>query len=255
MELSTLFLATVQTSFFLGLLHGINPCGHSWLVLAPFVSSEHRGKRVALLTASFLSGTAIACILLGSAIGAVSGFIPSSSATIIETGTALLLLILGICLLYKPHLLHHHDHDTHHGVHENQPCHHNHAHETKTASCCHTHQDETSWVSRLRHISSTSQLLAPALFLVGFLNMIIPCPTVAIMYSYALNSGRALEGLIVFGIYAISTTIAVSCVITLIFLVTNMAGKLQKKWIEPLIMRISGIIIIVFSIYELCTLY
>jgi nickel/cobalt exporter len=30
-----------------------------------------------------------------------------------------------------------------------------------------------------------------------------------------------------------------------------MAGKLQKDWVEPLIMRVSGVIIIIFSGYGL----
>ena len=60
MEMETLFLAALQSSFVLGLIHGVNPCGHSWLVLAPFVTGEKRGGRVALLTAAFVGGTAVA---------------------------------------------------------------------------------------------------------------------------------------------------------------------------------------------------
>ena len=58
MEIETLLFAAIQSSFLLGLLHGVNPCGHSWLVLAPFVSGEKKGSRVTLLTTMFLGGTA-----------------------------------------------------------------------------------------------------------------------------------------------------------------------------------------------------
>ncbi len=32
--MESLFLIALQSSLFLGLIHGINPCGHSWIVLA-----------------------------------------------------------------------------------------------------------------------------------------------------------------------------------------------------------------------------
>ena len=69
MEVETLLVAAIQSSFMLGLIHGINPCGHSWLVLAPFVSAEKNGQKVTLLTVSFLAGTALACLLLGASLG------------------------------------------------------------------------------------------------------------------------------------------------------------------------------------------
>lgn len=253
METSTLFFAAVQTSFLLGLLHGINPCGHSWLVLAPFVSGERKSRRVAGLTLSFVSGTILACLLLGVTIGAVSKFLPPILAPIIEIATAAILCILGILLIYDPHLLHNHDHDEE--EHSGDP----HCHGTETeqtgdhgsSACCCSHPKKSSLTGRLRTMTKNQTLLAPALFLIGFFNMIIPCPTAAIMYTYAINSGSPLHGVAVFGVYALSTAVSVSIVVTLIFLITNMAGKLQKKWIEPLIMRFAGVVLIVFSAFEL----
>ena len=95
------------------------------------------------------------------------------------------------------------------------------------------------------------QCLLPTLFGVGFVNMIIPCPTAAVMYGYALNSGSALAATVVFGSYAIATAIAVGGVIFLIYRMTAMAGRLQKEWIESLVMRVAGCIIVVFSLYGL----
>jgi len=79
--------------------------------------------------------------------------------------------------------------------------------------------------------------------------MIVPCPTAAIMYGYALNAGSAFKATLVFGTYAISTAIAVGGVIFLIFKVTTMASSLQKDWVEPLVMRLSGGVIVIFSVY------
>jgi nickel/cobalt exporter len=94
-------------------------------------------------------------------------------------------------------------------------------------------------------------MLPYALFGIGFVNMIIPCPTAAVMYGYALNAGSTITATLVFGTYAISTALAVGGVIFVIFKATTMASSLQKEWVEPLIMRFAGGVIIIFSGYGL----
>lgn len=244
MEMETFFLAALQSSFLLGLIHGVNPCGHSWLVLAPFVTGEKRGRRVALLTTSFVGGTAVACLVLGATLGTVSSFLPPNASWWVDVITSLVLLILGAALLYNPELLHkHHDHDHHHQHHE--PHHEEHEHHE------HHHDDHHQSGQCIRQIDRQKKWLAPSLFGIGFMNMIIPCPTAAIMYGYAINSGSAVDATMVFGSYAIATAITVGAVIFVIFKVTTMASKLQKDWVEPLIMRLAGVIIIIFSGYGL----
>jgi nickel/cobalt exporter len=94
-------------------------------------------------------------------------------------------------------------------------------------------------------------MLPFALFGIGFVNMIIPCPTAAVMYGYALNAGSMLTATLVFGTYAVSTALAVGAVIFVIFKATSIAGSLQKEWVEPFIMRLAGGVIIIFSVYGL----
>lgn len=244
MEFETILFAAIQSSFLLGLLHGVNPCGHSWLVLAPFVTGERNGGRVALLTCAFVSGTALACLALGATIGAISKFVPLHMGVWVEIGTSVILTVLGLLLIYNPHLLHNHDHDEHHGhgdVHDH--------HECKTHSHNHDSQARHGFLSRLHRLTKNTHLLPFALFGIGFVNMIVPCPTAAIMYGYALNAGSALTATLVFGTYAISTAIAVGRVVFLIFKATSMANSLQKEWVEPLIMRVSGLVIVLFSAY------
>jgi len=243
MEFETILFAAVQSSFLLGLLHGINPCGHSWLVLAPFVTREKNGGRVALLTCAFVSGTALACLALGASIGAISKFVPNYMGTWVEIGTSVILTILGLLLIYNPHLLHNHDHDEHH-----DHCHEHDHNECKNHS--HSH-DKRGFLFKLHKLTKDKKVLPFALFGIGFVNMIVPCPTAAIMYGYALNAGSALTATLVFGTYALSTAIAVGGVIYLIFKVTSMANSLQKEWIEPLVMRLSGGVIVFFSVYGL----
>ncbi len=90
-----------------------------------------------------------------------------------------------------------------------------------------------------------------ALFIVGFVNMIIPCPTALVMYGYALNAATPLSATVVFGAYALSTAIAVGGVIYLIFRTASMLSAMQKEWIEPLVMRSAGVIILLFSVYTI----
>ena len=49
----------------------------------------------------------------------------------------------------------------------------------------------------------------------------------------------------------ISIALAVGGVIWLIYRVTSMAGRLRKPWVEPLIMRSAGVIVVIFSLYGL----
>lgn len=101
----------------------------------------------------------------------------------------------------------------------------------------------------MKKFTKSRKMLPLALFGIGFVNMIIPCPTAAVMYGYALNSGHILTATLVFTVYAVSTAIAVGGVIYLMFKATSMASSLQKEWVEPLIMRIAGLVIVVFSGY------
>ena len=238
MEVGALLFAAIQSSFLLGLLHGVNPCGHSWLVLAPFVTGERDGSRVALLTCAFLGGTALACLALGASLGAISQAVPLSMAIWVEVGTSVVLIVLGALLIYNPHLLHHHDHSDEHEHDTHEHTHHTH----------HTHKRK-SLMGKLHRLTADKKLLPFALFGIGFVNMIVPCPTAAVMYGYALAAGSTFTASLVFGTYAFSTAIAVGGVIFLIFKVTSMANSLQKEWIEPLIMRIAGVVIVLFSVF------
>ncbi len=248
MEIESILFAAIQSSFLLGLLHGINPCGHSWLVLAPFVTGEKNGGRVALLTCAFISGTALACLALGASIGAISKFVPPYMGTWLEIGTSVVLIILGLLLIYNPHILHNHDHDEHHDHCHGHEEEHDH-HECKGHSHSHDSHNKLGFLAKLHKLTKNKRVLPFALFGIGFVNMIVPCPTAAIMYGYALNAGSAYTATLVFGTYALSTAIAVGGVIYLIFKATSMANSLQKEWVEPLVMRLSGVVIVFFSVY------
>lgn len=244
MEIDGLFWAAFQSSIILGLVHGVNPCGHSWLVLAPFVVGEKRGGKVAWLTISFLAGTAIACLLLGLTLGSVSAFIPESLQFWVDVGTSLILVALGVILIIKPGLIHHH-HEEEHGHDHSHDREHIHKHE-------HHHDHNHSNVHLHAHPKGKRQKLTGlALFGIGFVNMVIPCPTVAIMYKYALDSASAWKATFIFGVYAIGTAVAVAGVIYAIYRVARILEKLSQDWVETALMRSAGVVTIIFAGYSL----
>jgi len=89
------------------------------------------------------------------------------------------------------------------------------------------------------------------LFSIGFVNMIVPCPTVAIMYSYAIDSGSWIKSTIVFGAYALTTAIAVGGVIYALRKTASLVKRMEKPWLESSIMRIAGVLTIGFGVYSL----
>ncbi|QIZ76974.1 sulfite exporter TauE/SafE family protein [Ferrimonas lipolytica] len=243
MEFDTLFYVALQSSLILGLVHGINPCGHSWLVLAPFVAGNSNGKRVFNLTAAFITGTTLGCLAIGLALGLLSAGLPKQVLHITDVVTAIIIIGLGAILLWRPHLLHSHDHDhdhdhSHH--HDGHRCQHDHHH--------HCHQPQQSK-------GGMKQATLWGLASIGFVNMIVPCPTVAMMYSYSLTSANAANSVAVFAIYAVGTGISMAAVIYAIFRATTAMRKLQKSWVEPAIMRSVGVLTIVFGVYTLYASY
>lgn len=240
MEYDTIFWMAIQSSLALGLIHGINPCGHSWLVLAPFVVGKKSGRQVSVLTSAFLLGTAMACIALGASLGAISQVIPTNMQWWVEIGTGVALAAIGIILIVKPSILHSHDHAHEHEHHTDK----DHTEQATTCACHHHH-----------HHSKKQQLTAVALLGVGFVNMIIPCPTVAIMYGYALDSGNIFKASLVFTAYALTTAIAVAAVIYAIYKVTTLLHKFQQGWIENAVMRIAGVLTLLFSTLSLAPLF
>lgn len=244
MEFDHFFWIAFQSSLVLGLVHGLNPCGHSWLVLAPFVVGEKKGAKVLFWTLAFVGGTAAACLLLGLTLGAVSAVIPPALDRWIEIITAVLLLLLGLILIVKPGLLHHH-HADEHG--------HDHCHDLESISG-HNHDHGHPHHHHGCQTGSTRQKLTGlALFGIGFVNMIIPCPTVAIMYGYALDSGSPAKATAIFGIYAIMTAVAVGGVIFAIYHVSRLLERLARDSVEAALMRGAGLVTMLFAFYSLYT--
>jgi len=250
MEIDSLFWVALQSSLVLGLVHGVNPCGHSWLVLTPFVVGQKRGGKVAWLTFSFLAGTAAACLLLGLTLGAASALIPPALQEWVDGGTSLILIALGAILIIKPGLIHHH-HAEQHGHDHAHDLEHIHEHEQHHGHDHGHHHDHEHGHHQAPPHKDRHKLTGLALFGIGFVNMIIPCPTVAIMYKYALASASAGKATVIFGVYAFGTAVAVGVVIYAIFHVARILEKLSQDWVETALMRSAGVVTILFAGYSL----
>lgn len=252
MEFDSVFLLAIQSSLILGLIHGINPCGHSWLVIAPFVVGHGSGKRAFSLTSAFLLGTALACLVIGLTLGAISMSLPQSIVQLVSIITGGIIVVLGLILAWKPSLLHSHDHDHGH-AHDHEDSHHGHEH---SHGHHHGHDDHASCgCSCSGHGNKLLEKAGKAtffgLFSIGFVNMIVPCPTVAIMYSYAIDSGSWVKSTTVFAAYALTTAIAVGGVIYTLRKTASMVKRMEKPWLESAIMRTAGVLTIGFGFYSL----
>lgn len=243
--MDSLFIVALQSSLFLGLIHGVNPCGHSWVVLAPFVAGDRSGRRVLVLTAAFIGGTTLGCLAIGLLLGSVSATLPESARYVTDVVTAAVLIGLGAILVWRPHLLHSHDCD--HGHDHGHDHEHGHEHDHD-----HTHDHDHHGSHAVRPLPLAARRSAAwGLATLGFVNMIVPCPTVAIMYSYALESASTVRAVSVFASYAVGTAVALAGVILALHRATDMARRLQQPWIEPVIMRTVGVMTILFGAYSL----
>lgn len=262
MDLS-IFTVALQSSFVIGLIHGINPCGHSWLVLAPFVSGERSAARVAWLTFMFLSGTSLACLALGLSLGAISGWIPTDWQGHVDWVVNGVIIALGVVLVIHPGLLHNHGQEHGPHAHEEDDAH-GHGHQGHVASGCghgrgpleaHHHPEHNHGHSAHPPakglLTSLKRATGPAMFGFGFVNMIIPCPTAAIMFKYAITSADPATSAMVFGSYAVGTALSVGLVIAGLYKAASWIRRLEKPWLEGAIMRGAGALIVMVGVYSL----
>lgn len=226
------FVVALQASIMLGLLHGISPCGHSWPILAPFCITAKGMRKCINVWFFFCLGTTVACLLLGVVFGALGSFIPPSWDIYFAIGTAGILVLLGIVLIFKPHWLHFED------------------------------EEEEGVLKEVLDSGNTEQALQFTtnkrkfkhgiywgMFSIGFINMIIPCPTAGVMYTYALVSKSIPVGTTIFLAYALATSLVLLIITYSLGKATLFFKKLGQEKYEVLLTRISGALIAAFGIY------
>jgi nickel/cobalt exporter len=224
------FIVALQASTVLGLLHGISPCGHSWPILAPFCVTARGMRKCINVWFFFCLGTTVACMLLGVVLGALGSFIPPSWDIYFGIGTASILVILGIVVIFKPHWLHFEDEEEEEALKRVL---------NNTDQALHF----TTNKKRFKHG------IYWGMFSVGFINMIIPCPTAGVMYTYALVAKSIPVGTTIFLAYALATSLVLLIVTYSLGKATLFFKKLGQEKYEVLITRISGVFIAGFGVY------
>lgn len=224
------FIVAIQASIVLGLLHGISPCGHSWPILAPFCITAKDMRKCINVWFFFCLGTTIACLLLGVVFGALGSIIPPLWDIYFGIGTAGLLVMLGIVVIIKPHWLHFEDEEEE---------------EILKGALGNTEQalQFTTNKRKFKHG------IYWGMFSVGFVNMIIPCPTAAVMYTYALVAKSIPVGTAIFLAYALATSLVLLIITYSLGKATLFFKKLGQEKYEVLITRISGVFISGFGVY------
>jgi nickel/cobalt exporter len=224
------FIVALQASIVLGLLHGISPCGHSWPMLAPFCITAKSMRKCINVWFFFCLGTTVACLVLGVIFGMLGSFIPPSWDIYFGIGTACILVVLGVVIIFKPHWLHFEDEEEEEAL-------------KKSLDSTEQALQFTTNKRRFKHG------IYWGMFSIGFINMIIPCPTAAVMYTYALVAKSVPVGTTIFLAYALATSLVLLIITYSLGKATLFFKKLGQEKYEVLITRISGAFIAGFGIY------
>jgi nickel/cobalt exporter len=180
----------------------------------------------------FCLGTTIACLLLGVVFGALGSFVPPSWDIYFGMGTAAILVVLGIVLIFKPHWLHFEDEEEEEVLKEVL--------------------DSDSTEKALQFTTNKRKFkhgIYWGMFSIGFINMIIPCPTAGVMYTYALVSKSIAVGTTIFLAYALATALVLLIITYSLGKATLFFKKLGQEKYEVLLTRISGMMIAAFGVY------
>ncbi len=224
------FIVALQASIMLGLLHGISPCGHSWPILAPFCITAKGMRKCINVWFFFCLGTTVACVILGVIFGALGSFIPRSWDIYFGMGTAGILVILGIVVIFKPHWLHFEGEEE----------------EEVLKGALNSTEQALQFTTNKRRFNHG---IYWGMFSIGFINMIIPCPTAAVMYTYALVTKSIPVGTTIFLAYALATSLVLLIITYFLGKATLFFKKLGQEKYEVLITRVSGALIAAFGIY------
>ena len=148
-----------------GVLHGLTPHGHSWLVLLPFALGGSIARGMLRMSLAYSLGIIITAAATGALLGLLSSYIPAAWHVGIELAIGVLLLVVGLSFLLKPLSIHH-------------------AIDHICSEACASGEEK----ALVR--TGTSG----AMFMLGVMSMLIPCPTIMPVYSLLAVTHSALKG-------------------------------------------------------------
>lgn len=216
-------LGLVLVTICWGVLHGLTPHGHSWLVLLPFALGGMKARGMARMAIAYSLGMLVTAAIAGALLGWLSSLIPMSWHYGVDVGIGVLLMITGIVFLLKPLSIHH-------------------AIDHMCDEECHSGEER----ALLR--SGTMG----AMFIFGVISMVIPCPTLVPMYA-ALTTGSHTwwEGALFFTLYAVSTGLTITIVAVAMSNARTFVQALEDHGHRLVILRLSGVIMLVMGCWLL----
>jgi sulfite exporter TauE/SafE len=206
----------------MGILHGLTPHGHSWLVLLPFALGGINARGMLRLAIAYGLGMIVVAAATGAVLGALAHAVPEAWHQGVEIGIGVMLTVMGLAFIIRPDSVHHTmDH------------------------ICSEHCHSTGEQKLLRSGTMTG------LFLMGVLSMLIPCPTNYWLYGQSFATRSVAEGALIFVTYAVSTSLAVGAVAKLMVTSRAMLAPLERKGNRLLILRLSGLIVLLAGAWML----
>lgn len=199
-----------------GILHGLTPHGHSWLVLLPFALGGMNTRGMLRMALAYCGGMVVTAAATGALLGLIVSSIPERWHHGVELGVGILLLIIGLVFIVRPLSAHHAiDH------------------------IC--HEECQSGEERALLRAGTMG----AMFMLGVMSMLIPCPTNLPMYA-ALTAGSRTpwDGAAFFTVYALFTSASIIFVALAMVRARSLIALIEQRGYRTVIWRISGFIIL-----------
>jgi len=205
-----------------GVLHGLTPHGHSWLVLLPFALGGINRRGMLRMSLAYSLGIIVTAAATGALLGWLSSKIPAAWHVEIELAIGILLLIVGISFLLKPLSVHH--------------------------AIDHICSEECASGKEKALVRSGT---AGAMFMLGAMSMLIPCPTIMPVYTLLMETHSAVKGAILFTIYAIFTSLAINMVALSMVHARKLVTALDQSGYRLLILRLSGVLMLGLAVWML----
>jgi ABC-type nickel/cobalt efflux system permease component RcnA len=198
-----------------GVLHGLTPHGHSWLVMLPFVLGGLDFRGIMRLSTAYCLGMLLTAVVTGALLGLVTSAIPEAWSHGVEVATSGLLILVGLIFMFRPLSIHHAiDHIC------NEHCHS--GEERKLL------RSGTAW----------------AMFTMGAMSMLFPCPENVPIYTLPAASRSPVMGMSLFFVYGLSTGATFLFVAGAMVRARGLVEFFERRDARQLMLRLSGLIVL-----------
>ncbi|MHB9023241.1 MAG: urease accessory protein UreH domain-containing protein [Armatimonadota bacterium] len=198
-----------------GTLHGLTPHAHSWLVLLPFAIGGIKPRGMLRLALAFSAGLILTAAGTGALLGLLTSYIPEEGHRLVEIGLGGVLALAGLAIMFKPLSVHH-----------------------AVDHIC----NEECQPGEVKALARTGTF--GALFVLGAMSMLVPCPTNIWIYALPAVTQNPLVGMLVFTLYAVFTSLAITGVAVMMTRARPLVANLEKRGFRLVALRLGGLIVL-----------